>query len=309
MIDPQQMLDANISRPEEGVFPRILYIMGTGRSGTTILEVLLANNPGVVGVGECTHIFRDGYIANKACSCGELTSSCNLWSKVRAYCGWQGAVLQSVDFLFNNVSRHIRFPLTVTGLIPRTVLRSYKDINDCLFRAVSSLSKAAVIVDSSKYAGRALTLARIFPGETRIICLTRSPAGLVGAFQKQDAGEQPPKSLLATFFYYLYSMTCFRIVTWLLGTKVLRVRYEDFIENPIGTLNKIEAWGGLNLEQVKGKIFENQWLGIGHIVTGNRLRLQGKVKFQPNMPITTQLPLMQKPLIWVMNIYRTILGF
>ena len=37
----------------------LLYIMGTGRSATTILEIILTNNPKITGVGEVTHIFRD----------------------------------------------------------------------------------------------------------------------------------------------------------------------------------------------------------------------------------------------------------
>ena len=42
--------------------PDILYIMGPGRSGTTVLHILLANNPGFFGMGEITHVFRDAFL-------------------------------------------------------------------------------------------------------------------------------------------------------------------------------------------------------------------------------------------------------
>jgi len=69
--------------------PDIIYIMGTGRSGTTILEVLLTNNARIVGAGELKHIFRDGFLANRQCSCGHATLDCAMWSAVLRAAQWQ----------------------------------------------------------------------------------------------------------------------------------------------------------------------------------------------------------------------------
>ncbi len=289
--------------------PDILYIMGTGRSGTTILEILLSNTPGVSGVGEVTHIFKDGFINDEICSCGEPASICEQWSAVRKACNWQDSELSLLNQLFVDVAWHTHFPKVALGLISSEKKKLFLETNDCLFRATASVTNSNAVVDSSKYAGRALELARAFPGKTKIICLTRSPAGLVSAFQKTDAAEQKPKSLLGTFLYYAYTMACFRIVAWLLGDRLLRVRYEDMITSPQQTLNKIESWAGIDLSNTKNILKEKQWLEAGHIVTGNRLRRQGRVKFRPGKHPPRAEGFFTRSVISLMNFYRSLLGF
>ena len=262
-------------------FPDILYIMGTGRSGTTILEILLTNNPGVFGVGEVTHIFQDGFTNDEICSCGKRVSICEFWSSVRELCNWREEDISKLNKLFVDIAWHSQFPKVASGLLSSRQKELFIKTNKCLFQASASVSGANIVVDSSKYAGRALELARAFPNKVKIICLTRSPAGLVNAFKKNDAAEQKPKSLFGTLYYYLYTMTCFRIAIWLLKSGVLRIRYEDMISNPQETLNRIESWSGIDLSQTKNILAEKQWLESGHIVTGNRLRRQGRVKFRP----------------------------
>ena len=290
--------------------PRILYIMGTGRSGTTILEILLANNPGVFGVGEVTYIFQDGFIEDVTCSCGEQTSSCDLWSRIRQLCDWSRDDISDLFTLFGKIAGHSRFPQVATGLVSQGAKKQFQQVNECLFGAVAELTKTSVIVDSSKRPGRALALFRAFPGRVQVICLTRSPAGLVAAFQKSDTAEQLPKKPLGACAYYLYAMACLRIAAWQLGTRALLIRYEDLMSEPQETLGKIESWGGIDLSTVKLKIAENQWLEVGHIVTGNRFRRKGRVQFSPSSQ-STPMPtsISARPVVWFMNLYRSLLGF
>ena len=67
----------------------------------------------------------------------------------------------------------------------------------------------------------------------------------------------------------------------LLGKHVMRLRYEDLLSDPIGTLECIETWCKLDLSETKKYIDENLPFEVGHIVTGNRLRKNSKVVFQP----------------------------
>lgn len=295
--------------PEGRAFPEVLYIMGTGRSGTTVLEILLTNNPGLAGIGEATHIFRDGFIDNDVCSCGERARSCPVWSEVAERCGWENGRVEELARLFHDVAWHSHFP----GLVVRDLSDIEKDryrlVNACLFIAASKLMASPVVVDSSKYAGRALELARLFPEHVRVICLTRSPAGLAEAFARPNTGEQEPKSLLKVMLYYLYTLACFRIVVWKLGPRLLRVSYEEIMSEPVEALKRISRWSGHDLGHVIDSLRDNRWLDVGHMVTGNRLRKQGKIKFKPRKPITYRAGLLKQPVIWLMNRYRNILGF
>lgn len=259
--------------------PKLIYIMGTGRSGTTILEVLLSNNDGISGVGEVDHIFKDGYINDVDCSCGQTVSNCSLWKGVREDCGWNDVDVKALDRLFKSFSSHVRFPLVALGLISEKKINKYMRVNEGLFMAVSFRANAQVIVDSSKYAGRGLALYRCFPSNTKVVCITRSPSGLISAFQRTDTEEQRPKSVLGTFLYYTYTMTCFRIVGFLLRNDILFVRYEDLSEYPIETMQVIQDWANLDLSVAMEIVRQNKSLSIHHIVTGNRLRRKGKVRF------------------------------
>ena len=49
----------------------ILFIVGSSRSGSTLLERLLNELPGVLSVGELKRMWRRGFVENRLCSCGQ----------------------------------------------------------------------------------------------------------------------------------------------------------------------------------------------------------------------------------------------
>lgn len=290
-------------------FQEIIYIMGAGRSGTTILEVLLANNRGFTGVGEVTHIFKDGFIENALCSCGKQTSGCMLWSFVRDKCQWHSRDIRLAAKLFHDVAWHTRFWWVALNLVSDENKIHYRELNECLFEAVTKKTGAEVIVDSSKYAGRALLLANLFPDRVRVICLVRSPAGLVAAFTKTGTDEQKPKPIWAILLYYFYVMLCMRVVAVALGRRTLLVRYEDLCADPQGTLLRIGRWCARDMSELIGKITINEELNVGHIVTGNRLRKKGKVRFRPVGGAIAVTGWGARFAVWCMDLYRMALRF
>jgi hypothetical protein len=293
---------------DEGSLPDIVCLMGTGRSGTTVLEVLLANNPGFFGIGEAVHIFKDGFIRNVQCSCGAAARDCGVWSAVRRRCGWTDAKDERHDALFRQYAWHSRFPVLALGLDSRASREEFREVNRCLFSTIQSLCHAMVVVDSSKYAGRALTLSRLFPERVRVICVTRSPAGLIKAFRKSDAGEQRSKSLFATCMYYFYVLACVRITSWGLGKRVLHLRYDDLAREPVAALDRIGRFLGRDLGNSMRKVSDHEWLEIGHIVTGNRIRLDGRIVFRPTSREERLDGPRERLVAWLMNAYRRALG-
>jgi len=287
--------------------PDIIYIMGPGRCGTTILEILLANNPNIFGVGELTHILRDGFIRDVTCSCGKPTSKCDIWKVVQQRCNWHHNKIPALVNLLRSVEWHSKFPLLALGLVPRDILQKYRNVNQLLFQSIRSVSGGSAIIDSSKYAGRALALSKAFPGKVWVICLTRSPVGIIASFQKTNADEQKPKSLFSTISYYLYVLFCLRVVLSHLGPRVLKLQYEEMIANPVKTLERIEKWCGFDFSLACQKLEEGAWFDIGHIVTGNRLRRKGRVKFQPNAEMVKEHGIGTRAALLVMDLYRKLL--
>jgi hypothetical protein len=254
--------------------------MGTARSGSTILEILLANGRHVFGAGELTNLIEDGFIEDKLCSCRHPASECEIWSKVKKGMRLNNKEFHEWAYLQKHVDWHDGFLRQMSGRVSGDDSQLYKTLNQRLLNVIKQVTDCEYVVDSSKYAGRALALHRIVNADISVICLTRSPAGLMASFQKPNKDEQRPKSPMGAFIYYLITLAILRVACWRLGKHVLQLRYEDFLSDPAGTLESIETWQGLDLSEIKKNIEENAPFEVGHIVTGNRLRKKGKVFFQ-----------------------------
>jgi hypothetical protein len=291
--------------------PDILYVMGTGRSGTTILEVLLANDEGITGTGELKHIFRDGFVRDLQCACGKSGHQCELWARVLHALRWSPEDCAALGKTIEQAESHANFPKVYLGLQDERAMDLYEKASTALFRSVARIMGSRVIVDSSKYPARALLLDRLYPNKLKVLCLTRSAAGLIEAFQKKNEGEQRPKGRFAVVTYYLYVLMCMRLVRIRLRDRCCVVRFEDLNRDPCSVLTKIEQWSGYSLATARAKVSRGEEFEVGHIMTGNRLRKKGKVKFDPSasragVAWSSHAP---KFLSSLLERYRTLLGF
>src|SRR5215471_1503195 len=69
---------------------RVVYLGGLGRSGSTLVERLLGELPGVCAVGEVVHLWERGVVEGERCGCGLAFADCGFWAKVgqAAFGGW-----------------------------------------------------------------------------------------------------------------------------------------------------------------------------------------------------------------------------
>src|SRR2546423_11254588 len=61
----------------ECIGPKILYIAGWGRSGTTLFDNILGQLDGFFSGGELRYVWE-----GRLCGCGVLVSECEIWSEV-----------------------------------------------------------------------------------------------------------------------------------------------------------------------------------------------------------------------------------
>ena len=104
----------------------------------------------------------------------------------------------------------------------------------------------------------------------------------MAAFQKENEDEQRPKGRLAVAAYYVYVLTCMRLVRSRLKDRCFVIRFEELNRNPVEVLTAVERWSGYSFATARAKASAGEWFDVGHIMTGNRLRKQGKVKFDPS---------------------------
>lgn len=289
--------------------PRLLLIMGMGRSGSTLLEVVLGNNPGMVNLGELTHVFQEGFVDNVVCPCGKPARDCAVWGRIMRECGWSPEDIGEIVEVTGRVERHARFALVACGLLRAGVLRRYRDAHRRLLASVRRVTGAGVVVDSSLYPGRAVALSRLWPGRVAVICLLRSPAGLMTSWSKQPRHPLVPRSSLHALFYHAYVLACMRAASRLVPGGALPVRLEDLLSDPGATLVRIERWCGCDLGPVRRSIREGRPLEVGHVLVGNRMRKAGEVRIDPRIARAHLTGRGARLAVWVMERIQYLLGF
>ena len=104
-----------------GVRTRVLFIGGLGRSGTTLLERLVSELPGVCGLGEVVHLWERALRDDERCGCGRAFSQCPFWVAVgeRAFGGWDQVDAAEVIRLKHRVDRNRYLPLLALPRLAR----------------------------------------------------------------------------------------------------------------------------------------------------------------------------------------------
>ena len=244
--------------------PTVIYVMGAGRSGSTILGVALGNCANVFYAGELEAWLRRSGVPNFG---GE--------ARVKF---WEG-VSQSVngqDLFGDKAWRRLEYSLAwfrVDSWPGRRRLQvRYRQIAKKLYRTISSSAKARHIVDTSHYPLRARELRRLNKDiDLYIIYLIRDPSNVVASFKRQDI-TNPSKSLLAAnaYLYLTHFLSAFVFLRHQKDKRLL-LRYEDLIADPEFTLRNILSW-----VDVSASLPDLACLRTGIPFQGNRL-LQSEV--------------------------------
>lgn len=268
----------------------MLYIAGYGRSGSTLLSMVLSAHPDVASVGEVAFLPDDRLDPSRTCACGASYAECDLWSSVTALEeGMAGGALRRIE-RFASLAPHLLW-----GIGGPDADR-YGRFQQRLFAEVTELEGASVVVDSSKTAwrtaGRPLALARLADLDVRVLHLIRSGNETLRSLVEVGSnwaleGHREAKSLpglRATVGWVTANLTasCLRLA--LGDSKYMQVRFEDFLENPVSTVERIGGFVGLDMGPVSDRLRADGSFESGHSVGGNRIRHQESVKVRRSAP-------------------------
>ncbi len=62
---------------------RVIYVVGAGRSGSTLLDTILGNHEYIESVGELINSPRAWSNPDEYCACGIQAGVCDFWRQVR----------------------------------------------------------------------------------------------------------------------------------------------------------------------------------------------------------------------------------
>lgn len=265
--------------------PTVVYIAGAGRSGSTLLERLLGAVPGVATLGEVVHLPARGLVEGERCACGQPLSHCPFWGPVgeEAFGGWAGVDGEGWRALQLRVDRNRHIPRLVapTGSL-KDDLAEHADRLARLYRAAAHVAGASVLVDSSKHASTAFVLRHLPDVPVRLVHLVRDSRGVAYSWTKEvarpeaeDGTAMPtysPSSAAGWWDAFNLLITAYRAT----GRDVLRLRYEDVLDDPAAALRAVLAPTGLPLEEGWDAFLtpEGARLDASHSVAGNPMRFR-----------------------------------
>ncbi len=189
---------------------KVLKITGLGRSGSTILDVVLGNHPEIESVGEVTRLIRTGWISRESlhgipqkrlrrpiCTCGKRLDvlyvdtpeeACPFWSGVRREWvertdGEDG--IESYPKLQNDFELKRRWPrLLYEKRRPSALFRSYARLTRAFFESVRAVSDKPLIVESTMVPIRTYALGMVPGIDLYVIHLVRDARGVIASHRK-----------------------------------------------------------------------------------------------------------------------------
>ena len=221
----------------------VIYIAGSSHSGSTLLDLLLGSHSAVESVGEAKKIpellSRAAAGDSPLCTCQAELLRCPLWGEI--------------------LTRDL-------GDLKRDAAA-----NADLFKLILEKQGKSVVLDSSKTLGRALLLARSGLFAPVFVHLVRDSRAVVFSSKRKRMRQKSRGH--GTFEIARGWQKLNARIPRRIGQKtawpLLRVRYEDFTENPKSVLEKILAAAGLHWEEPMLRFREH----IHHNVEGNRMRM------------------------------------
>lgn len=250
---------------------RVIFLGGLGRSGTTLLERLLGQLPGVIPLGEVVHLWARGVLADEPCGCGDAFGECPFWRKVgeRAFGGWSPELASRLLELRHRVDRTRRIPRIGHPDLDEYV-RAYRSVYD----AAAEVADARVVIDSSKHASLAFCLAA-GGVDVRVVQVIRDPRAVAHSWRRtverpEDGNPMMRWGPIRTSVHWTVQNLALDLLAQRGGT-VTRVHYEDLVGDPRGTLTALAAWLGLDpaLDFLDGSTAR---LSAAHTASGNPMR-------------------------------------
>lgn len=289
---------------------KVLYIAGSGRSGSTILCQILGEIDGFFCGGELSD-FWDRYLGeNRLCACGVEFRACKVWSRVlqRGMPGIGPAEAFRIARLHMGVGRtqHLPFLLLppLRGIIQQR-LTEYRTRLADLYCAIGAETGCSVLLDSSKFPSYGWILGRVPGVELFVVHLIRDPRAVAYSWARRRPSVHPDQNIETPRFGPASSS-----LRWLarniLTARLWRsdpehyflLRYEDFVADPRAAVERILGFVRVRSASVPFVGSHRVRLGENHIVWGNRSRfLRGMKDIVPDTEWRTRIGLLPRIII------------
>lgn len=290
----------------------VLFLGGMGRSGTTLLERMLGELPGVASLGEVVHLWERALRDDELCGCGLPFSACPFWMEVgrRAFGGWDTLDAEETVALKHRADRTRFLPRLALPLLRRSVRRdlsAYLDLYERVYAAAREVAGAEAVVDSSKHVSLAYCLRWSRRADLHVLHVLRDSPAVAYSWGRSVVRPEasgpdelmPQYSLLRVVLRWTVDNVMYDLLR-LLGTDVRVVRYEDLVADPPATLLRVAQEVGLPLAAADLAFLTtgSAELQTTHTVAGNPMRFRsGALVVRRDDAWRTQMPTRDRRLV------------
>jgi hypothetical protein len=289
---------------------KILYLMGAGHVGSTVIDVVIGAQPRIESLGEAWKLplTWEPPETDRPCACGALIRECAFWGEVRKV--WGEKV--GDDDVAAYLAGMLRFQggrsawprLLANRLRPGPAFQDYLRRNRALYEAVAQVGGKPVIVESSLSPRRALALASTPGIDLHLVHVVRDGRGVIWSHRNPAKAKvrrsfQPAPTARITRYWISANLQSAYVLSRLPPERRLRLRYEDFAAAPHDALARIGAFLGEDLSGVltaEGAV--RQPAPVRHTPGGNRVRLLRDVQVRPDAGWVEGLPAADRALFW-----------
>jgi hypothetical protein len=240
--------------PPKAPMMKVLYILGSSRTGSTIVDNVLNEVDGFFSGGEIRFLW-ERLLEGRLCGCRRRFEDCPVWSR-SLESGFGFAEHSRIDvkdvaeWQRNNLrlARTFQVLRAAHGQTRRSrALRAFADVNQQLYRALGDVTGARVIVDSSKRASYAAVLGMLEDVSPYYLHLIRDPRAVAHSRRRRKLnpdrvtpGYMDTSSVFNSGALWLASnLTSEAFVRRQDPSRVMRLRYEDFVADPLGGTERI----------------------------------------------------------------------
>ncbi len=226
---------------------RVLFIVGPGRSGSTLIGEILGQYPHVANGGELLLWWMASHSTPaRRCGCGQRLDECDFWTAVsRQHSDLASPSPEVVAELYR--ARHFRSWLSLwwRSRRGRIAAPDVSHLMATLYEAIATVSQCSVIVDSSKSPGYRLHLSGTSIPVTTVH-LQRDPRSVVNSWRQEKIDPVSPGDSLfaihplrATIEWIAQTLA----TRWLIAPRCRdsfsSLTYEDFVAAPRDALRHL----------------------------------------------------------------------
>ncbi|MDQ4065703.1 MAG: sulfotransferase [Actinomycetota bacterium] len=268
---------------------KVLYVLGRGRSGSTIFANTVAAHEGWFSAGELRYLWDPVAVRDRDCACGRPISACPVWSKVlddvsdispEAAAAWQREVVTE-----RNLARLLRY--RDGGTWP--ALEHFIAVMSRVYRSLARVTGANVIVDSSKRPSYAAVVRLLPRCDLYAIHLIRDPRASAYSWATShhasvfgDGAQVRRRNALdSTIRWNVLNLEAELVLRRLGPQRGMRVRYEDFVAAPRAETAEVARFLGAGDVASPFRDEKTVRLGPNHTIAGNPSRFAvGEVAIQ-----------------------------